>query len=72
MIKKIITFTNSNSLANMSEKQPSHDVKKIKSRSYRFSGYKFKKDLDNNIVQKFPFESQPEYWKTRAINEGDK
>ena len=33
---------------------PSHDVNKIRTRSYRFSGYQLKRDRNNNIVEPMP------------------
>jgi len=44
------------------------DVKHIQTRSYRFSGYKLKRDENNNIIVSDHRIYQPEYWKTRAIS----
>jgi hypothetical protein len=34
--------------------KPSHDVKKFRTRSYRFSGYNLKRDRNNNIYDALP------------------
>lgn len=51
--------------------KPSHDVRKINVGSYRFNGYKLKKDRDNNIIDHREYIPQPGYWKTRAISVPD-
>lgn len=43
------------------------DLINIKTRSYRFSGWKPVRDRNNNIICKQKKVNQPEYWKTRAI-----
>ena len=44
-----------------------HDTIDIRTRSYRFSGYKLNRDRDNNVISLTPKSYQPEYWKTRAF-----
>jgi len=44
------------------------DEKNIDSKSYRFSGYKLKRDRNNNIILEQRPVYQPEYWKTRATS----
>lgn len=46
----------------------SHDVKDFQTRSYRFSGYRLTRDLNNNIIRSNHKNYEPEYWKTRAIS----
>ena len=53
--------------------KPSHDVNLVKTRSYRFSGYKLNRDHDNNIIQPPSGDPmlEPERWKTRSISTRD-
>ena len=46
-----------------------HDLKNVRTRSYRFSGYKLPRDSNNNIIIPSDklYSPQPEYWRTRAI-----
>ena len=46
-------------------------VTEITTRSYRFSGYKPLRDLNNNIIVPFHHIYQPTYWKTRALSGPD-
>ena len=49
----------------------SHDVKNINIGSYRFNGYKLKRDENHNIIRNFQDVHHPEYWKTRALSAPD-
>jgi hypothetical protein len=51
--------------------KPSHDVKNINVGSYRFNGYKLKRDLDKNIVDDSTKPPQPDTWRGRAISPPD-
>lgn len=51
--------------------EPSFDVRKINVGSYRFNGYKLKRDLDNNIIETRNLDPQPGHWKTRALSAPD-
>jgi hypothetical protein len=46
----------------------SHDVTKVKTHAYRFSGYKMNRDLDHNIIGGNDIKPQPGYYSTRALS----
>jgi hypothetical protein len=46
-----------------------HSIDEIRN-AYRFRGYKFRRDFDENILRSFKYPSQPEFWATRAVSYG--